>query len=165
MSDDGEKPVIGFKLEMIGRLSPGGARSTTKADNTTESKRQDQEHYRKAMTPFFDEMILGMVHEFRTTTDVNVKFRIFKEFANRIMGMPKAVSEEERKGADAHSLLDVLAGFSSTQATLERGTTDAPAIQHKPTIDNDQSTANFFDELERSRRDDGDIVDGELVSD
>jgi hypothetical protein len=160
MSDE---PVVGFKLEMVGRLNPAKVRSA-QSDNVSDHRRQDQEAYRKAMVPYFDEMILGMVHEFRTATDVNIKFRIFKEFANRIMGMPRAVSEEERKGADAHSLLDVLAAFSGNQAVLERGTTETPAVQHKPTIDNDASTASFFEELDRSRQGD-DIVDGEIVSD
>lgn len=162
MSDEEQKPVIGFKLEMIGRLNPAKPRSAAD-ESALEGKRRDQERVRRLSAVYDEECILRLVYLMRTSKDENVQLRCIDRILNRSIGLPKAVSEEERKGADAHSLLDVLAALSGQQANLERGTTDAPAIQHNPTIDNDSSAANFFDELERSRRDD-DIVDGELVS-
>lgn len=162
MSD--ERPVVAFQLNLIGRLNPANPRSAPKNDSALEGKRKDQERVRQLAATFSEEVLLRYVHIMRTSTDNSEVMRAGDRILNRAIGLAKAVSEEERKGADAHSLLDVLAAFSGQQAQLERSTSDAPAIAHT-TIDNDQSAANFFDELERSRRDEGDIVDGEVVSD
>lgn len=159
MSDD----VVGFELKMIGRFNPNRSKAVPGNESAVEGKRKDQERVRQLAATFGEEALLVYVSLMRTSTDENVRMRAADKVLNRAIGLPKAVSEEERKGADAHSLLDVLAAFSGAQAELERGTTDAPAIKHETTIDNDQSTAAFLDELQRSR--DGDIVDGELVSD
>lgn len=160
MSDDN---VVGFELKMIGRLNPAKSRSVPSNDSAIEGKRRDQEAGRQLANQFAQEAFLQIVATMRTTTDEGMRIRCAEKIMNRAWGLPKAVSEEERKGADAHSLLDVLAAFSGTQANLERSTSDATAIKHETTIDNDQSTAAFLDELQRAR--DGDIVDGELVSD
>lgn len=160
MSDE---PIVGFELKMIGRLNPAKLRTAPANESAVEGKRKDQEAVRKIAAGYAEEAILRLVHIMRTSTDNNEVMRAVDKLLNRGIGLAKAVSEEERKGADAGSLLDVLAAFSSVQANMERGTSDAPAIEHNPTIDDDASAEAFFDELARTRGDD--IVDGELVSD
>jgi hypothetical protein len=158
-----DENVMGFKLELVGRFNPAKSKAVPGNESIVEGKRRDQEAGRKLANEYAQEAFLAIVSTMRTTTDENVRLRCADKIMNRAWGLAKAVSEEERKGADSHSLLDVLAAFSGTQANLERGTPEAPAISHETTIDNDQSTTAFLDELQRQRG--GDIVDGELVSD
>lgn len=72
------------------------------------------------------------VHLMRNSPDERIQLQAADRILNRSIGMAKALSEEEKKGADAGSILDVLAAVSIRAAAIEQRPPDAPALEHEP---------------------------------
>lgn len=109
------------------------------------------------MEPFLEEMMLGMVHDYRTSKDPGHRFKIAKYFMDQVIGSPKPLTEEEKKGADAGTILDVLAAMSTKQGAIEREGRQTPVIEHKP----DASVTERFDSLldQFNDTEDGVVID------
>lgn len=157
MSDE----EVRFQLNLVGRLKPGQVR--TASDGTLEKRREDRETGRRLANNYAEEMLLRVVTLARTEgQDPNVVLRCAKFVCDRAWGQTKPLTEEEKKGADAGSILDVLAAVSSQMKSIEREPEEAPAIEHT-TIDKDQDVDQLLEQL-RQDIDDDQIADGVLVT-
>lgn len=162
MADEPKAPDIGptFELKLVsisGPLRAGQVASAGQQTNPhTEHRRNSQERGRKLADEYADEMLLINVHLARTSTDENIRLRATKQVMDRAWGLTKALSEEEKKGADAGSILDVLAAVSIYEGNKERQAPGAPAIEHSPTNPED-SLERLLDDL---NTEDAVIVDG-----
>ena len=152
---------VRFQLNLVGKLNPAKLRQ--QEDATLSARRESRETGRRLADEYAEEMLLRVVSLAREKgQDPNVVLRCAKFVCDRAWGQTKALTEEEKKGADAGSILDVLAAVSSSMSAIERAPTDVPSIEHT-TIDNDNQADALFEEIRRERA--GEIVDGELVSD
>lgn len=153
MADDDVK----FELKLIGRLNAGQvAPRTQQSDPDVSHKRHDQERIRKVATQYDEEALLKYVHLMRNSPDERIQLQAADRILNRSIGMAKALSEEEKKGADAGTILDVLAAVSARQGALERRPPDAPAIEHE--VKNPDE--NFEKLLDDIQAEDAVIIDG-----
>jgi hypothetical protein len=160
MADEAPKgPEKGpmFELKLIGRLNAGQAVSKPQQSSPhIEARREDQETGRRLANEYAKEALLTQVHLMRTSTDENVIMRASKEIMNRAWGQTKALTEEEKKGADAGSILDVLAAVSSHMSAIEQTPPEAAAIEHQP-----ETTEDSLEKL----LDDLNTEDAELIND
>lgn len=145
-----------FELKLVGRLNAGLPASAPKTSPDIERRRQDQETGRRLANEYAEEAFLNTVHVMRTTTDEQVRLRASKQIMDRAWGLTKALTEEEKKGADAGSILDVLAAVSSHMSAIEQTPPDAPAIEHRPES-TDDSLEKLLNDL---NTEDAEIVDG-----
>lgn len=152
MADDEVK----FELRLAARLNPSKARSAAPVDPERAQRRHIQETGRRLMEPFLEEMMLGMVHDYRTSKDPAHRFKIAKYFMDQVIGSPKPLTEEEKKGADAGTILDVLAAMSSQQSAIERQGRETPVLEHSPEKPVEESFENLLDQFK-------DTVDGEII--
>lgn len=152
MADDDVK----FELKLIGRLNAGQvAPRTQQSDPDVSHKRHDQERIRKVATQYDEEALLKYVHLMRYSPDERIQLQAADRILNRSIGMAKALSEEEKKGADAGTILDVLAAVSSRQGALERQAPDQPAIEHQ--ANPDETFEKLLDDIQAE---DAVIIDG-----
>lgn len=121
-----------------------------------EQRRQDQETGRRLACEYAEEALLVNVHVMRTSPDENIKLRAAKNIMDRAWGQTKALTEEEKKGADAGSILDVLAAVSARQGQIERTPPDAPALEHDPASPDDD-LEQLLNDLDT---DDAVLIDG-----
>lgn len=153
MADDDVK----FELKLIGRLNAGQvAPRTQQSSPDVNHKRHDQERIRKVATQYDEEALLKYVHLMRTSPDERIQMQAADRILNRSIGMAKALSEEEKKGADAGTILDVLAAVSARQGAIEQRAPEQPAIEH-----NANSTDENFEKLmDDIQAEDAVIIDG-----
>lgn len=116
-------------------------------DPDVSHKRHDQERVRKVATQYDEEALLKYVHLMRTSPDERIQMQAADRILNRSIGMAKALSEEEKKGADAGSILDVLAAMSKHASIAESQPPDAPAIEHEAQTP-ENSLESFLNELD-----------------
>lgn len=116
-------------------------------DQAVEHKRHSQERIRKVADQYSEEALLRYVHLMRTSPDERIQMNAADRILNRAIGMAKALSEEEKKGADAGSILDVLAAVSAHQGAIERTPPEAPVIEHN-SAGPDDSFEKLMDEIE-----------------
>jgi hypothetical protein len=137
-----------FELKLIGRLNAGQAvsRPQQTSDPDVSHKRHDQEKIRKVATDYAEEALLKYVSLMRTSPDERIQLQAADRILNRAIGMAKALSEEEKKGADAGSILDVLAAVSARCSATEQKPPEAPALEHEPKAA-ESSLESFLDEL------------------
>lgn len=146
-----------FELKLVGRLNAGQvAPKTTQSSPDIERRRHDQETGRRLANEYAEEMLLINVHIARTSTDEGIRLRATKAVMDRAWGQTKALTEEEKKGADAGSILDVLAAVSSHMSAIEQTPPDAPALEHEPQSKED-SLEKLLDDL---NAEDAEIIDG-----
>lgn len=126
------------------------------SDPSVSHKRHDQEKVRKVAVGYSEEAVLKYVHLMRNSPDERIQLQAADRILNRSIGMAKALSEEEKKGADAGSILDVLAAVSIRAAAIEQRSPDAPALEHEP-----QAAKNSEPEFPGDIY--GDAEDAELV--
>lgn len=121
-----------FELHLVGRVAGLGQVVSRPSENDPHiaGKRRDQEQVRKLASEYKDEALLRYVHLMRTSPDERIQMQAADRILNRAIGMAKALSEEEKKGADGGSILDVLAAVSTYQGKLEQTPPDAPALEH-----------------------------------
>lgn len=137
-----------FELKLVGRLNAGQVVSRpTEGNPDVAHKRHDQEKVRKVAAEYAEEALLRYVHLMRNSPDERIQMQAADRILNRAIGMAKALSEEEKKGADAGSILDVLAAVSARQGEIERTPPDAPAIEHDPQGP-DASFEKLMDDIE-----------------
>lgn len=117
-------------------------------------QREDRETGRRLAAEYAPEALLKNVHLMRTSTDENIVLRATKAIMDRAWGNTKPATEEEKKGADAGSILDVLAAMSLQASITEQRPPDAPAIEHDAQ-NPENSLESFLNEL--------DAEDAELV--
>lgn len=127
-----------------------------KTDSHIVRQREDRETGRRTAAEYAPEMLLINVHLARTSTDENIVLRASKAVMDRAWGNTKPATEEEKKGADAGSILDVLAAMSRQASVTEQRPPDAPAIEHEPKAA-ENSLQSFLDELDAE---DAVLVDG-----
>lgn len=84
-----------------------------------ETKMQDQEAARRLAGQYGPEMLLRLVNIVRTSTDEKNVIKCIGMLLDRWVGSPKPPTEEEKKGADGGSLLDILAAVSIRNNNLE----------------------------------------------
>lgn len=134
MADDPNKGV--FELHLVGRVSGLGQAVSVPQQNdpSVNRKRHDQEKVRKVAVEYAEEALLKYVDLMRNDPDSRIQLQAADRILNRSIGMAKALSEEEKKGADAGSILDVLAAVSIRAAAIEQRPPDAPAIEHDPQV-------------------------------
>lgn len=163
MADDNadKKPEdeVRFELRLAARLTPSTARSAAPVDPVREQRRHIQETGRRLMEPFMEEMMLGMVHDHRTCKDFNMRFKIAKYFLDQCIGSPKPLTEEEKKGADAGTILDVLAAMSAKQGSIEREGRNTPVLEHDKAPQSVEDMSKLLDQFS-DNIEDGEIVDG-----
>lgn len=133
--------------------------ATPKTDSHIVRQREDRETGRRTAAEYAPEMLLINVHLARTSVDENIILRASKAVMDRAWGNTKPATEEEKKGADAGSILDVLAAMSRQAGIAESRPLDAPAIEHEPQTP-ENSLESFLDELNGA---DDDAEDAELV--
>lgn len=84
-----------------------------------ETKMQDQEAARRLAGQYGPEMLLKLVSIVRTSSDEKNVIKCIGMLLDRWVGSPKPPTEEEKKGADGGSLLDILAAVSVKNNNLE----------------------------------------------
>lgn len=146
-----------FELHLVGRVAGLGqvVSRPTESDPNVARKRKSQEEIRLLADTYKEEALLAYVHTMRTTVDERIRIQCADRLLNRAVGMAKALSEEEKKGADAGSILDVLAAVSTYQGQIERTPPDAPPIEHEA-LSYDDSVERLLDDIEA---DDAELVD------
>lgn len=147
-----------FELKLIGRLNAGqvAPRAIPDADPNVANKRRSQEQLRKLADSYKEEAFLLYVYLMRNSPDERVQMAAADRIVNRAVGLAKALSEEEKKGADAGSILDVLAAVSSMASIQERQAPDAPALEHEASNPDD----NFEKLLDDINAEDAVLIDG-----
>lgn len=110
---DGGKVLIELNLAAFARQ---GIRP---ADPVAEKRREDIETGRRAAQEFAYEALHGMVHLMRTSQDESIKFKAQKEIMDRAWGKSKPLTEEEKQGADAATILDILGAMSREMTSIE----------------------------------------------
>ena len=135
-----------FELHMIGKLSPD-AKKPAPENPALAQLRQDQENGRREAGKFAMEALYTAVAFMRDgKMDPKHRLNALKQIMDRAWGTPKPLSEEEKKGADAHSILDVLAAVSTTALASERQLKEVAAIEEKG-VSTDEEAIRFLDEL------------------
>lgn len=145
-----DKSVL-FELKLTPNIRGGTAINPSSPD--TSLRRHDQETGRKLANQYAEEAMLKLVSIMRVTTDENVALRTCKMIMDRAWGQTKALTEEEKKGADAGSILDILASVSITQTQIEneaRGHVQRQAIEGQATTVLDGE--DLLEEIERLER-------------
>jgi len=158
-NDDPKKPKddeVRFELRLAARLTPSKARSAPPVDPERAARRHVQETGRRLMEPFVEEMVYSMIHDHRTCNDMAHRFKIQKYILDQVLGSPKPLTEEEKKGADAGTILDALAAMSSQQSAIEREGRETPQIEHVPIKDVKSDIGSILDQF-------ADTVDGEII--
>ena len=147
MADESDKGI--FELHLVGRVSGLGqaVSAPQQTDPSVSHKRHDQERIRKVAVEYAEEALLRYVHLMRNSPDERIQLQAADRILNRSIGMAKALSEEEKKGADAGSILDVLAAVSIRAAATEQRPPEAPAIEHEPKTAEDSLQA-LLDDLD-----------------
>ena len=162
--EDGDDKPIKFELKLIslkGQLRAGQVTSgTQQSDPDVKHKRHSQEKVRKVADQYTEEALLKYVHLMRTSPDERIQMSAADRILNRAIGMAKPLSEEEKKGADAGSILDVLAAMSAQQSALERQDPEAPALEHNA---EDESFERLMSDINADGAIDDDAEDGELI--
>lgn len=116
------------------------------SDPNVARKRHSQEEVRQLADQYKEEALLQYVNIMRTSPDERIRMQAADRILNRAVGMAKALSEEEKKGADAGSILDVLAAVSATMSIQEQRAPDAPALEHEQQ-DPEDSLEKLLDDL------------------
>lgn len=118
------------------------------------TRRQDQETGRRLANKYAEEAMLEMVNLMRQTKDENVKIRACKMIMDRAWGQTKPLTEEEKKGADAGSILDILAQVSVTQTQIENEARGHAVAKQTELIEGESTVLDaedFLAEVERER--------------
>jgi hypothetical protein len=95
------------------------SRQVARVDPVAEKRREDIETGRRAAQEFAYEALHGMVHLMRTSQDEGIKFKAQQEIMNRAWGKTKPLTEEEKQGADAATILDILGEMSRNMTAIE----------------------------------------------
>lgn len=148
-----------FELKLVGRLNAGLPASRPPTSPDIERKRHDQETGRRLANEYAEEALLTSVHIMRTDPDPSIRLRAANTIMDRAWGKSKPLAEEEKKGADAGSILDVLAAVSTHMSAIEQTPPDAPAIEHQPSSP-EESLERLLDDLNADDAEDAEIVDG-----
>lgn len=145
-----------FELRLVGRVAGLGqvVSRSSETDPHVAHKRRSQEELRVLADSYKEEALLKHVHLMRHSPDERIQQSSANVILNRAVGLAKALSEEEKKGADAGSILDVLAAMSTIQGAIERTPPEAPAIEH------DSQDTDFDQLLDELSTEDAVIVDG-----
>lgn len=120
---DGGKVLIELNLAAFSR------QAVRVADPVAERRREDIETGRRAAQEFAYEALHGMVHLMRTSPDESIKFKAQKEIMDRAWGKSKPLTEEEKQGADAASILDILGAMSREMTAIEAETAKPKLIE------------------------------------
>lgn len=120
-------PMIEIKL--TGRL---GQQIAPRPSPVDDQKRQDQETGRRAAQEFAMEALHGMVGLMRHSPDPQLRFKAQKEILDRAWGKSKPLTEAEKQGEDAASILDILAGVSRSMTLEEAETSKQKLIESTP---------------------------------
>lgn len=110
---DGGKVLIELNLAAFSR------QPSLRSDPIAEKRREDIETGRRAAQEFAYEALHGMVHLMRTSQDESIKFKAQKEIMDRAWGKSKPLTEEEKQGADAATILDILGAMSREMTAIE----------------------------------------------
>lgn len=163
MADEDEKPA-NFELKLIsikGQLRAGQVASgPSEVSPFTEKRRNSQERIRQLADEYANEALLKHVYIMRHDPDSRIQQASANVILNRAIGLAKAISEEEKKGADAGSILDVLAAVSAYQGKIERTPPDAPVIEHNP---DDENFEKLMQDIKTDGPIDDDAAEGELI--
>ena len=130
---DGGKVLIDLNLAAFSR------HGLARPDTIAEKRREDIETGRRAAQEFAYEALHGMVHLMRTSQDESIKFKAQKEIMDRAWGKSKPLTEEEKQGADAASILDIL-GAMSREMSLIENEAEKPKL-----IESTKDEADYFD--------------------
>lgn len=138
------------------RLTNPGTRAPVLPSPATEQRRQDQETGRREANKYAEEALFKVLAIMRTSPDERLAMNAAKMIMDRAWGQTKPLTEEEKKGADAGSILDILASVSMTQTGIEneaRGHAiesrkNENAIEGESTV---LDAEDFLAEVERER--------------
>lgn len=155
MSDEPAAPDGGF-LQKVYRLNQVAVQQR---QQVSDNKTQDQEAGRRLAASYAQEAVLKAVNMMRTSTDDSTILKCIKIITDRAWGTPKPMTEEEKKGADSGSLLDVLAAMSIHNNKLEitvKQNAQIATTQKDITPNPDQITdiEGFFEEVDREKKND-----------
>lgn len=140
------QPDTLFELRMVGKM-PNETRKPAPENPALAQLRQDQENGRREACRFAMEALYTAVSMMRDEKlDPKHRLNALKQVMDRAWGTPKPLSEEEKKGADAHSILDVLAAVSTTALASERQLKEVQALEDKG-ISTEDEALEFLDEL------------------
>jgi len=142
-------------LVNIKLTSPSVIKRVTPDSPSDVSRRHDQETGRRLAHKYAEEAMLELVSLMRQTTDENVKLRSCKMIMDRAWGQTKALTEEEKKGADAGSILDILASVSVSQTQIENEARGHAIAKQNEFIEGESTVLNvedFLAEAERERQ-------------
>lgn len=153
MSDD---QVPANFLEKVYRLNQVAVKQR---QQVVEGKLQDQEAGRRLMAEYAPEACLKVLNLLRITNDPATILKCAKFITDRAWGTPKPMTEEEKKGADGGSILDVLAAASVHNRNLEITIKQNSKIESELkdiTPDHGQITdlEGFFEEVDKESGDD-----------
>jgi len=151
VSDDVPDPNF---LQKVYRLNEVAAQTRQQAVDT---KIQDQEAGRRLSAAYAQEAILKAVSLMRTSTDDSTILKCIKLITDRAWGSPKPLTEEEKKGADGGTILDILASMSAQNKNLEISIKQNAQIAATPkdiTPNPDQITdlEGFFEEVKAEKK-------------
>lgn len=149
---------VQFELRLAAQLSPSIARKPAPVDPERAQRRHVQETGRRLLEPFLEEAIYSMVHDMRTSKNENHRFKIQKYILDQVIGSPKPLTEEEKKGADAGTILDILAAMSTQQGAIEREGRETPVLEHAPAKGAETDVGTLLDQFRDAE--DGEIIDG-----
>ena len=110
---DGGKVLIELNLAAFSR------HGLARPDSAAEKRREDIETGRRAAQEYAYEALYGMVQLMRTSQDESIKFKAQKEIMDRAWGKSKPLTEEEKQGADAATILDILGAMSREMSLVE----------------------------------------------
>jgi len=129
---------VQVEITLIGTL---GRSIEKRLDPVQEKVREDRETGRREAAGFAKEALYEVVALMRVTTDPNVKLKAAKLIMDRGWGQTKALTEEEKKSADAGTILDILASVSASMTAIENEATGVKQIAS----DNEEEDDSYFD--------------------
>lgn len=163
MAEKADSGVDGlFELRMIGKLSPDNKKPAPE-NPALAQQRHDQETGRRTAVKYAEEMLLMLVGIARDpANDLKHRISCADKIMNRAWGQTKALTEDEKKGADAGSILDVLAAVSTTALASERQMREIAALpQGEEEISTDAEAVKFLEELNGRLDSTGETYDNE----
>jgi hypothetical protein len=135
------------------KLTRGGPPTGAQAAPVNEQRRHDQETGRREANKYAEEALHRVLAIMRQSPDENMVMKCAKMIMDRAWGQTKALTEEEKKGADAGSILDILASVSVTQTQIENEAR-GHAIKQLDAIEGESTVLDaesFLAEVERER--------------